>query len=435
MNLEDLDRFQSVSIDTRTLVPGDVFVALKGPDFDGHDFVSEAASKGAIAAIVEHEVSCSIPLIKNENTFYAFGELASLRRQEISIPVIALTGSCGKTTTKTMLASILAFCGDTLATEANLNNTIGVPLTLLRLTRNHEFAVIEMGANEIWEIDYSAKLTQPNIAIITNVAPVHLEGFGDLDNVAKVKGDILKYIMPNGVAVLNADDRYFDYWSSLVPDKKIISFGIENKADFSAHEIAIESHETTQFTLQTPVGERRITLSVLGYHNIMNALAAAAAAHITGASLDDIEQGLAQMIPVSGRLLKKIGKQDAVILDDSYNANPGSMLVAMQVLAAHKGEKMVVMGDMAELGSQAEHYHHEIGLRARELGIDKLHALGELTPTTVQAFGKGGQHWSDRNEMIAEIEKNLHSELAILIKGSKINRMWEVVRDLTKTEN
>ncbi len=435
MNLEDIDRFQSISIDTRTLVPGDVFVALKGPDFDGHDFVLEAANKGAIAAIVEHDVICDIPLIKVENTFYKFGELASLRRQKISIPVLALTGSCGKTTTKTMLASILTLCGDTLATEANLNNTIGVPLTLLRLRENHEFAVIEIGANEIWEIDYSAKLTQPNIAIITNVAPVHLEGFGDLDNVAKVKSDILKYIMPNGIAVLNADDKYFDYWSTIAADKKIISFGIQNKADFSAHEIAIESHEATQFTLQTPVGERRITLPVLGYHNIMNALAAAAAAHMVGASLDAIEQGLAQMIPVSGRLLKKIGKKEAVILDDSYNANPGSMLVAMQVLAAHKGEKILVMGDMAELGSQAEYYHHEIGLRAREFGIDKLHALGELTPITVEAFGKGGQHWSDRNEMSAEIEKNSHSELAILIKGSKINRMWEVVRDLTKTEN
>lgn len=423
-----LKNYCKVSIDTRTLMPGDLFVALKGPNFDGHEFVKAAAAKGAIAAMVEHEITADLPQIRVPDTFKALGEFAKKRRQQVSIPIIGLTGSCGKTTTKTMLASILVLAGPTLATEKNLNNNIGVPLTLLRLTPEHKYAVIEIGANQPQEIDYAAELVKPDIAIITNAAPVHLEGFGTLDDVARIKGDILRWLTNDGVAILNADDKYFDYWQNLLNGKRVISFAIQRQADVTAHDI------DTSFTLQLPTGETKITLKVFGEHNIMNALAAAAAAHVLDIDMVTIKQGLETMAPVAGRLLKKIGKNGSIILDDSYNANPRSMQAALKVLIQHPGEKILIAGDMAELGADTERFHHELGIMAREFGVQRLYAVGELTQLTVTAFGEGGYYFTNRDELIAAVNNVLQPSMTILVKGSKVNRMWEMVTALLKTE-
>lgn len=430
MNLSEISKFQSISIDTRSLVPGDLFVAIKGPNFDGHAFILEAEAKGAIAAIVEDEVGCNMPLIKVSNTFHVFGELAAQRRQQITAPIVALTGSCGKTTTKEMLASTLSLTGTTLATEKNLNNNIGVPLTLLQLTPEYKFAVIEVGANQPGEIDYAAKLVKPNLAMITNVAPVHLEGFGSLDDVACIKGNILRHLTEDGVAILNADDQYLPYWCNLLDGKSYVTFGIEHQADVMAHDIKIHSDVSPQFVLQTPQGEIDIMLAVFGQHNVMNALAAATAAHVLGIPLAIIKQGLETMQPVAGRLVKKSGLNGCTILDDSYSANPRSMVAAIRVLVNNPGEKILVAADMGELGAESEHYHHELGITAKEMGVHKLYAIGELTKLTVEVFGEGGYHCSARDELIAKVRDTLRPDVIVLVKGSNVHRMWEIVEAL-----
>lgn len=425
-----LDKFQSISIDTRTLQQGNVFVAICGPNFDGHDFVCEAEQKGAIAAIVSRDVKCTIPLIKVADTIVAFAEMAATRRMQVNIPIIALTGSCGKTTTKTMLASILSQCGNTLATEANLNNNIGVPLTLLRLMPKHEFAVLEVGANMVHEISYSAKLIKPDVAIITNAAPVHLEGFGDLQGVARIKGDLLRELKSDGTAVLNADDLYFTYWQSLLKKQKVLSFGMHKSSDITADKIIIAKDGTTNFTLKMPAGEVIIELQSMGEHNVKNALAAAAAAYAVNVPIDKIKLGLEQAEPVERRMIRKNGYNNAIIIDDSYNANPESMRAAMQLLIKGAGEKILVVGDMGELGSIAQQAHRDLGHEAKALGIKKLYAIGELTRETIDAFGVGAYHFANLEELINAVRQELKFDVTVLVKGSKINHLWEVVARL-----
>ncbi len=433
MNLSDISNFQSISTDTRTLQPGDIFIALVGSNFDGHDFVKEAEQKGAVAAVVCREVNCNLSLIKTDDTFYALGKLAALRRQQVTIPVIAITGSCGKTTTKTMLASILNICGETLVTQENLNNNIGVPLTLLRLTPKHDFSVIEMGANQVNEIAYSAKLTRPNVAVITNAAPVHLQGFSSLNGVAKVKGDILRGLTQDGVAVLNADDEYFSFWGNLLKKQQsCLSFAIYNKADITATNIT-NAHDTTHFVLHTPLGKQSIQLSAIGEHNITNALAAAAAAYAVGAPLSAMKTGLEIMQPVARRMLPKLGRNHSIIIDDSYNANPRSMDAAIHVLMQCPGEKILVAGDMAELGDLTEQYHRELGVKAHTLGVHQLYAVGKYTHLTVETFKGKAYHFKNHNELIAAINDVLKSNVTILVKGSKINGMWKIVDALLET--
>jgi UDP-N-acetylmuramoyl-tripeptide--D-alanyl-D-alanine ligase len=430
MNLYSLNKFQSISIDTRTLQKGDVFVAICGPNFDGHNFVLEAEHKGAIALIVSREVKCTIPTIKVPDTLVAFSEIAALRRKQVDIPIIALTGSCGKTTTKTMLTSILMQCGDTLATEANLNNNIGVPLTLLRLKPEHEFAVLEVGANMVHEIAYSAKLIKPNVAMIINAAPMHLAGFGDLDGVARVKGDILRELRADGVAVLNADDQYFKYWQNLLQGQKFLSFGIQNSADVTADSIVVAENGNTKFKLKMPTGEMTINLRAMGEHNVKNAIAAATAAYTVGASAEAIKIGLECAQQVARRMIRKNGLKRSIIIDDSYNACPVSMRAAMHLLMKGTGEKIFVVGDMGELGKVAEQCHRDLGVEAKALGINKLYAIGELTRLTIEAFGEGARHFVDREELINVVKEQLKSDVTVLVKGSKLNHLWEVVDDL-----
>ena len=356
--------------------------------------------------------------------------MAATRRMQVNIPIIALTGSCGKTTTKTMLASILSQCGNTLATEANLNNNIGVPLTLLRLMPKHEFAVLEVGANMVHEISYSAKLIKPDVAIITNAAPVHLEGFGDLQGVARIKGDLLRELKSDGTAVLNADDLYFTYWQSLLKKQKVLSFGMHKSSDITADKIIIAKDGTTNFTLKMPAGEVIIELQSMGEHNVKNALAAAAAAYAVNVPIDKIKLGLEQAEPVERRMIRKNGYNNAIIIDDSYNANPESMRAAMQLLIKGDGEKILVIGDMGELGAMAQQAHWDLGLEAKALGIKNLYAIGELTRETVKAFGVGSYHFANLEELINAVRQELKFDVTVLVKGSKINHLWEVVEGL-----
>jgi UDP-N-acetylmuramoyl-tripeptide--D-alanyl-D-alanine ligase len=432
MKLTDIDSMQSICTDTRFLQVGDVFVALKGANFDGHEFVKIAEDKGAVAVVVEHKVATRLPQIIVTSALQALQELGARRRSALDIPVVAITGSCGKTTTKNMLASILGQRGKTLVTEKNFNNDVGVPQTLLRLQPAHEFAVVEIGASYPQDVANLVKLVQPQVAVITNVAPVHIQGFGDLDGIAKAKGDILNGLDASGIAILNADDQYFAYWRERLRGQKIISFGIETKADVNAEQIELDSEGYASFVLHTPQGSEKISLAFLGRHNVMNALAAIAAALALNSSLAVIKFGLENCQPVAKRLLKRAGLNGAIILDDSYSANPRSTQVVLEVLAHMAGTKILVFGYMGELGADAEKYHRQIGLIARKLGINKLYGLGELTKFTVEAFGNGAYFFTEREKLIAALQSELQPGVTVLVKGSNVNKMWEIVERIAE---
>lgn len=422
--------FIFVSSDTRQIKKGDLFIALKGPNFDGHDFVSAAKKQGAIAALVHHAIDTELPQIVVKDTLQALGQLAAFRRQQTDIPVIGLTGSCGKTTTKSMIASILQTCGPSLATEGTLNNDIGVPLTLMRLLPEHQYAVIEMGANHQNEIHYVTKITRPDVALITNVAPVHLEGFGGIDGIAKGKGEIFEGLTADGIAILNADDVYVDYWRELLKGRKVIYFGLNKKADVTAKNIQLTSEGTASFELVVRNSSLPITLNILGQHNVMNALAAAAATTAIGIDIAAIQKGLLSFTPVNKRLVEYSGHAGAQVIDDSYNANPTAFLAVLQILQRKNGEKILIMGDMKELGDKAEEYHTQLGHQAREHGISKLYGYGQMSALTVKAFGKEGRHFSDQEELIATVKPTLHSEAVVLVKGSRSMKMERIVEAL-----
>lgn len=424
--------FESVSTDTRTLKAGELFIALKGPNFNANHLVDDAAAKKAVGALVSETVSSSIPTIQVADTRIALGQLAAFHRQQFNIPVIGLTGSCGKTTTKTMLASIMQQRAATLATQGTLNNDIGVPLTLLRLHPEHQFAVIEMGANHHGEIAYVAEMAKPNVAFITNVAPAHLEGFGDLPGVARAKGEIFQSLPANGAVIINADDAFADYWRKNVGARPITSFGIHKPAEFTAKNIHINKEGYAEFLLSTPQGEIAIQLPILGEHNIMNALAAAAAAQAVGTSLAAIKKGLETFEPAPQRLVVYKSHLGAAIIDDSYNANPLSVTAALHILAQKPGEKIFAFGEMRELGPDAPRYHQQIGETAKQLGINGLYAYGGLTELTVRAFGTKGHYFAEQTELISALRQQLHAGVTVLVKGSSSTGMKHVVAGLIK---
>lgn len=425
--------FQSVSTDTRTLKPGALFIALVGPNFNANAFISSAAAKGAVAAIVSEPVSDSpLPVLQVADTRIALGQLAAHHRSQFNIPVIGLTGSCGKTTTKAMIASILQHCGPTLATEGTLNNDFGVPLTLLRLTPEHRYAVIEMGANHPGEIAYVTHIVKPTVAFINNAAPAHLEGFGSLQGVAQAKGEIFQGLAVDGAALINVEDPFSDYWQTLVSPRQIVRFGRKQPADVTATAVTLNEAGCATFQLITPAGKTDIQLQIMGEHNIMNALAAAAAAQAVGASLMAIKAGLEQFVPVNKRLAVRKGQGGAVIIDDSYNANPLSVTAAIQILAQKKGEKVLAFGDMRELGENAELYHQQIGETARQQGIDRLYAYGKLSACTVKAFGANGFHFDAQTDLIDALRPRLKPGVTVLVKGSLSMAMSKVVSALVE---
>jgi UDP-N-acetylmuramoyl-tripeptide--D-alanyl-D-alanine ligase len=417
--------FTGVSTDTRTLERGDLFVALVGPRFDGHGFVNEAASRGATGALVSRALDARIAMLRVPDTRLGLGQLAAHWRRQFQIPVIAVTGSNGKTTVKNMIAAILSEAGPCLATQGNLNNDIGVPLTLLRLKPGDRHAVIEMGMNHPGEIDYLTRLTGPSIALVNNAAAAHLAGLGSIEAVARAKGEIYAGLAADGIAVINADDDFANLWRELAAPHRVITFGLDRPADVSA-EYELDASGST-IHLKTPQGGISMRLSLLGRHNVLNALAASSASLAAGISLADIQAGLEKLKSVSGRLEVKRGRNGARVLDDTYNANPGSLAAGVEVLKAASGERVLVLGDMGELGEAARDIHRRVGLLAKSLGIEHLYAVGDLTPAAVEAFGKGAQHFASHAALIESLRDSLHGDMTVLVKGSRLMKMERVV--------
>jgi UDP-N-acetylmuramoyl-tripeptide--D-alanyl-D-alanine ligase len=348
--------------------------------------------------------------------------------------VVGVAGSNGKTTAKEMTAAILSRVGPCMATHGNLNNHIGVPVTLMRLEASHRSAVVEMGANAIGDVAALMRIAQPTVGLITNAGAEHLEGFGNLDGVAKGEGETVSCLRAAATAIINADDAYAGYWRGISSAKSIVTFGVHAHADFMAKNIfqGIERGEfATRFTLISPLGERAVMLKAGGAHNIGNALAAAAAASAAGASLEDIALGLADFRPVAGRLQLKAGTRGSWIIDDSYNANPSSVRAALELLRSLTGATWLVLGDMAELGESSQDSHTYIGSYARDCGIKRLFAMGPLSSRAVETFGSGGEWFADAESLTRRLQAELTPGVTVLIKGSRINRLERVVQALT----
>lgn len=421
----------AVTTDTRQLTPGCLFVALKGERFDAHDFADQAKAGGAGALLVSRKLDCDLPQLVVKDTRLAFGEIAAWVRQQVPTRVVALTGSSGKTSVKEMTAAILGECGNTLYTAGNLNNDIGVPMTLLRLTKAHQYAVIELGANHQGEIAWTVSLTRPEAALVNNLAAAHLEGFGSLAGVAKAKGEIFTGLPLNGVAIMNADNNDWLNWQSIIGGRKIWRFSPNAaNSDFTATNVHVTSHGTT-FTLQTPTGNVEVLLPLPGRHNIANALAATALAMAVGAPLDAVKAGLAKLKAVPGRLFPIQLAENQLLLDDSYNANVGSMTAAAQVLSEMPGYRVMVVGDMAELGDESEACHRQVGEAAKASGLDRVLSVGVQSQGISDASGVG-EHFNDKAALIARLKALIAEQqiITILVKGSRSAAMEEVVRAL-----
>ncbi len=424
-----------VSIDTRTLQAGQLYIAIEGKNFDGHDFVSAAQQAGAIAVLTHKTLTTELPQIWVNDTHLALAELAGVWRKKLPVKVIGVTGSNGKTTTKEMLAAILGIHDDVLFTQGNLNNDIGVPLTLFKLSPEHRYAVIEMGANHVGEIAYTSRFTQADVAIITNVGAAHLEGFGSLDGVAQTKGEIIETLDENGTAILNRDDAYFDFWQKIAGSRKIISFGLNENADIRAENIDVKIENgrfITSFDLKTAQEEITVNLPLAGNHNVLNALASTAATLEIGISLAQIKQGLENMLPVNGRLQLVRGRLGNWIINDTYNANVASLNAALEVLVKCDGEHWVILGAFGELGENSQQLHFEMGNTLKNYGVKRLFAVGELTKQTVVAFGGNAQHFASQNELLATLEPKLTGNETILIKGSRSQRMENITTALVE---
>ncbi len=426
-------RFSAISTDSRQLKSGDLYIALQGERFDGHDFIQQAQHAGAVAAIVQTDVTVSLPYVKVDNTRHALGRLAAASRQAFGGQLVAITGSNGKTTVKEMLAAILRKQGDVLMTQGNFNNDIGLPLTLLNL-QQQDYAVIEMGANHRGEIAYLTDIAKPDVALITNAGPAHLEGFGSIQGVAEAKAEIYQGLSETGVAIINRDDAYSDYWHTLCEKYRIVDFSLSDKAAMVYGEWKpVEQggllkvwHEETVF---------RIALKVYGRHNAMNALAAIAVAVTLQIPVEKISEALQQFESVEGRLKLLQVSPSLVVIDDTYNANPASLSAGIDVLKQLPGEHWLILGDMGELGSDATRLHFDAGLKARRAGISRLLAVGEASQHAVDAFGEGAQLFENKDELMTFIKLHQMAELGVLVKGSRFMRMEEIVKQLTEEAN
>ena len=425
---------EGVSTDTRSILPTDLFLALEGPNFDGHKFVQQAEEKGAIALILSRKVETQLPYVLVEDTTQALGLLGAAVKAKVAPKTVGITGSSGKTTVKEMVAAILSRRGKVLATKGNFNNDLGVPMTLLRLEQQHEFAVIEMGANHLGEIAYTTNLVKPDVATIVNAAAAHLEGFGNLLGVARAKSEIFKGLSKNkGLAVVNADSQFTDYWINKLKHNNVQTFSAKKQADVYAQDIILGMNGCAQFELVTPIGRAAISLSLPGQHNVSNALVSAALALHVGATLDDVRNGLMSMPHVAGRLHVKQLTNQVKILDDTYNANVGSVNAAIELLSSFAGRKILVLGDMAELGEKARYYHEQVGEYAKQKGIDHLYTLGVLSQSASAVFTDKGRHFSCLVQMVEFINQQILPEkhdVSILVKGSRSARMELVVKAL-----
>jgi UDP-N-acetylmuramoyl-tripeptide--D-alanyl-D-alanine ligase len=424
--------FRGISIDSRTLSEGNLFVALKGPNFDGHDYIEQARQCGAVAAAVSRRSSSPIPLLEVEDTHTALAELATHWRSRFNIPLIAVTGSNGKTSVKEMLASILRGCGETLVTRGNLNNDIGVPLTLFRLAAEHEYAVLELGANHPGEIAYLTDIARPTVGLVNNAGPAHLEGFGDLSGVAKAKGELFERLALDAVCIINADDAFAGLWTSMASPRRIISFGLSAAAEVTANWSGDISGSDVE--LMTPAGTASLRLALPGRHNVMNALAATAAGLALDIALEDIVSGLAAVRPVGGRWQARPGIHGAQLIDDTYNANPASLQVALDLLSETDAETWLVLGDMGELGEEGKQLHRKVGKSARQARIRQLFALGKLAEEAAEAFGEGAETFADMEALIARLKELVRTGVIVLVKGSRAMRMERVLEALSTDE-
>jgi UDP-N-acetylmuramoyl-tripeptide--D-alanyl-D-alanine ligase len=420
--------FCGISTDTRKPLAGSLFFALQGPNFDGHAYLGAALDQGAAAAAVSRPCEVRLPQIQVPDTRLALGQLSAHWRNRFELPVVAITGSNGKTTVRAMTSAILSQCGQALSTQGNLNNDIGLPLTLARLGADDRFAVIEMGANHSGEIDYLAGLARPTIGVVTNAAAAHLEGFGDLPGVARAKGELFTRLGKDGVAVINADDSYAPLWREMAAHCRIVEFGLREGCDVTAG----WSGDTAGSDLQlvTPQGNIDLRLPLPGRHNVMNALAASAAAQAAGAGMAAIKAGLESLAAVEGRFNILPLPGEITVIDDTYNANPGSLQVALDVLSQAAGERWLVLGDMGELGADAAALHRRAGEMANAAGVTRVYTLGALASGALESFTGAGKACDTLEELLTLLRAELTAPLHILIKGSRRMRMERVVQGL-----
>ena len=430
--------FCCVGTDSRAIKKGQLFVALKGENFDGHEYAAQSLEQGASAVLVSKASNVS-PAVVVEDTRLALGDLASHWRAKFDMPVVAITGSNGKTTVKEMLAAILKVAtaddASVLATQGNLNNDIGLPMTMLNLGKQHRYAVLEMGMNHTGELSYLSNLAKPNVALVNNAGTAHIGELGSLEAIANAKGEIFEGLADGGTAIINADDVFANLWKNLASKHQQVTFGLKAKADVTAK---YELHAaSSDLELIAPNGTVKFTLPAPGLHNVSNALAAASAALALNVSLENIATGLSNFAGVKGRLQTKQGFAGGKVIDDTYNANPMSMKAAIDVLKASAGQRIFVMGDMAELGADAASMHAEIGAYAKTAGIEKFYALGELTKNAVTSFGANAMHFETIEALAESLKNMMNAETTVLVKGSRSMRMERVVDaiQLAQTNN
>ncbi|MDR3386968.1 MAG: UDP-N-acetylmuramoyl-tripeptide--D-alanyl-D-alanine ligase [Rudaea sp.] len=421
-------RVHGVFTDSRSPQPGALFIALIGEHFDAHEFVAAAHAAGAAAALVTQRMPVDLAQVVVADTQAALGDLASAVRAQRRARVIGITGSNGKTTVKTLLASILALHGKTHVNAGNLNNEIGLPLSILALPDDADYAVLEMGAGKPGDIAYLAAIARPEIGLVNNIAPAHLERMGTLEGIAETKGALYTSLPAHGTAVINADDAFAAAFAGLAGNRRVLSFGLDRAADVCGKIQTLAAH--SNFTLITPAGKAEVALPLAGRHNVMNALAAAAVAHALDVPMATIRRGLEAAPAVAGRMLRHSMPGGWILIDDSYNANPGSTAAAISALASEPGESWLVLGDMRELGAGAAALHAQIGALARERGIARLYAVGELAAAAAQAFGGNARHFADQSALSAALAADVHAGVRVLVKGSRGSAMERVVRSL-----
>ncbi|EMP57507.1 UDP-N-acetylmuramoyl-tripeptide--D-alanyl-D-alanine ligase [Marinobacter santoriniensis NKSG1] len=431
-------RYTGVSTDTRSLSPGDLFVALRGENFDGHRFLSAARDAGAVAAVVDVEDdSVDLPQLVVGDTVQALARLAAGNRDASTAELVAVTGSSGKTTVREMTGAILSTMGPTLVTEGNLNNHIGVPLTLFRLAPEHRYGAIELGASGLGEIAHTVAITRPQVVILTNAGQAHLEGFGSYQNIVLAKGEIIEGVTEGGLVVLNRDDPAFDQWLNRAGDRRVVSVSRlgHPDADYRVTDVSV-ARDGQALTVAGPDNwQCRLTVPLPGDHNQINALLAIAATRDLGASDAQIREGLENVRPVSGRLQSLELSDRLTVIDDSYNANPASMKAALAVLAGREGRLMAVFGAMAELGEQARELHAEVGACARELGIDRLLVVGPGCEGYADGFGQETETFEDHETAVNAVVKGLNEPTTVLVKGSRSSAMDRVVEGIKEKVN
>jgi UDP-N-acetylmuramoyl-tripeptide--D-alanyl-D-alanine ligase len=426
----------SLTHDTRTLVPGSLYVALRGERFDGHDFAYDASMRGAAAVLVDHEVKVDVPQVVVPDTLLAIARIAAGLQRDRVEKTVAITGSNGKTTVKTLVVSILQRAGVTYFNPGNRNNEVGLPMAVIDAPDDADFSVYEMGAGKPRDIAYLTDIVTPEVALVNNIAAAHLERMGSLMGVAETKGAIYDALPADGTAVINADDAFAEYFASRVPDRRILRFGLETTADLSARDIRATA-EGSDFVLVAPHGEVGVSLHLPGRHNVLNALAAAGVAMACGVSLAIIAEGLSAAQPVAGRQVAHVLANGAVVIDDSYNANPGSLVAAIDTLAAASaqagGEGWLVLGDMRELGDDAEALHADAGRRAKAAGIRRLYTLGPLSAAAAAAFGEGARPFDSHAALADALGVELRPGVRCLVKGSRGSAMDRIVAILLST--